>query len=93
MRARGMPSATRRSAISLAAQDKSVKPGINDQFQNPKADDFVSRFEREGRAFFERVRSAYLAAAKADPGRVRVIDSTHSLDVIRTELRGILAGL
>ena len=53
----------------------------------------LDRFEREGRAFFERVRAAYLAVAKADPGRVRVIDSTHSLDAIRTELRGILAGL
>ena len=53
----------------------------------------LDRFEREGRSFFERVRAAYLATAKADPGRVRVIDSTHSLDAIRTELRGILAGL
>ena len=53
----------------------------------------LDRFEREGRAFFERVRAAYLAVAKADPGRVRVIDSTLSLDAIRTELRGILAGL
>ena len=53
----------------------------------------LDRFEREGRAFFERVRAAYLAVAKADPGRVRVIDSTRSLDAIRTELRGILAGL
>ncbi len=53
----------------------------------------LDRFEREGRAFFERVRAAYLAVAQADPGRVRVIDSTHSLDAIRTELRGILAGL
>ena len=53
----------------------------------------LDRFEREGRAFFERVRAAYFAVAKADPGRVRVIDSTLSLDAIRTELRGILAGL
>ncbi len=53
----------------------------------------LDRFEREGRTFFERVRAAYLAVAKADPGRVRVIDSTLSLDAIRTELRGILAGL
>lgn len=53
----------------------------------------LDRFEREGRAFFERVRAAYFAVAKADPGRVRVIDSTRSLDAIRTELRGILARL
>jgi dTMP kinase len=53
----------------------------------------LDRFEREGQAFFERVRAAYLAIARAEPDRVRVIDSTHALDAIRAELRGILAGL
>jgi len=53
----------------------------------------LDRFEREGQAFFERVRAAYLAAAAAEPGRIRVIDSTHALDAIRAELRGILAAL
>jgi len=53
----------------------------------------LDRFEREGRAFFERVRAAYLATAKAEPARVRVIDSTHTLDAIRAELRSILTAL
>lgn len=53
----------------------------------------LDRFEREGRAFFERVRAAYLAAAKSNAGRVRVIDSTQTLDAIRQELRGLMAGL
>ena len=53
----------------------------------------LDRFEREGQAFFERVRSAYLATARSEPGRVRVVDSTHPLDVIRAELRTVLAGL
>jgi dTMP kinase len=53
----------------------------------------LDRFEREGQAFFERVRSAYLAAAKADSARIRVIDSTHSLDAIRAELRTVLKDL
>ena len=53
----------------------------------------LDRFEREGQAFFERVRGAYLALAKGEPDRVRVIDSTHALDAIRAELRGILASL
>ena len=53
----------------------------------------LDRFEREGQAFFERVRSAYLATARNEPGRVRVVDSTHPLDVIRAELRTVLAGL
>lgn len=32
-----------------AAQDKSVNPGINKQFENPKVEEFVGRFERDGR--------------------------------------------
>jgi dTMP kinase len=53
----------------------------------------LDRFEREGQAFFERVRGAYLAIAKAEPERVRVIDSTHSLEAIRDELRFVLEKL
>jgi len=33
----------------LAAQEKSVNPGINKQFENPKVEEFVGRFERDGR--------------------------------------------
>ena len=53
----------------------------------------LDRFEREGQGFFERVRAAYIALARAEPGRVRVIDSTHTLDAIRAELRGVLDAL
>lgn len=53
----------------------------------------LDRFEREGQAFFERVRAAYLATAGNEPGRVRVVDSTHTLDAIRAELREIIGGL
>ena len=53
----------------------------------------LDRFEREGQAFFERVRGAYLATARKEPSRVRVVDSTHAPDAIRAELREILAGL
>jgi dTMP kinase len=35
----------------------------------------ADRFETEQMAFFERVRSAYLARAAADPARIRVLDA------------------
>jgi dTMP kinase len=53
----------------------------------------LDRFEREARAFHERVRAAYLERARAQPGRVRVIDSSRPLAVIREELELIVASL
>ena len=53
----------------------------------------LDRFEREGPAFFERVREADRAVAKSDARRVRVIDSVRPLEAIRAELRGILQAL
>lgn len=53
----------------------------------------LDRFEREGQAFFERVRSTYVATAKKEPGRVRIVDSTLTLGAIRVELRTILDSL
>ena len=53
----------------------------------------LDRFEREGQVFFERVRAAYLVIARSQAERVRVIDSTHSLDAIRAELRAVLDAL
>lgn len=40
------------------------------------------RFEREESAFFARVRAAYLAAATAEPERVRIIKATAAPEVI-----------
>lgn len=53
----------------------------------------LDRFEREDRAFFERVRAAYLARAKAEPARVRVIDATASLGDTRKALERHLSDL
>src|ERR1041385_4446675 len=36
-------------AAPAAAQEQSVNPGINKQFENPAVTDFVPRFERDGR--------------------------------------------
>lgn len=46
----------------------------------------LDRFEREGREFFERVRASYLAQARAEPGRIRVIDASVALHDIHKVL-------
>jgi dTMP kinase len=51
----------------------------------------LDRFEREDQAFFERVRGAYLARAKAEPGRIRVIDAGADVAAIRKSLERALA--
>ena len=53
----------------------------------------LDRFEREERAFFDRVRASYLAIAKAEPKRVRVIDASDDPAVIRKAITRELAGL
>lgn len=51
----------------------------------------LDRFEREDQAFFERVRDAYLSAAKAEPERIRVIDAAADVVAIRKSLERALA--
>jgi dTMP kinase len=51
----------------------------------------LDRFEREDRAFFERVRHAYLERAKAEPARVRIIDASADLVGVRKALEKNLA--
>jgi dTMP kinase len=51
----------------------------------------LDRFEREDEAFFERVRGAYLARARAEPRRMRVIDAAGDMSAIRKSLEGALA--
>jgi dTMP kinase len=54
----------------------------------------TDRFEREQRAFFERVRGAYLDRARKEPQRICIIDATQSVEhvseAIRTALRSRL---
>jgi dTMP kinase len=53
----------------------------------------LDRFEREDRPFFERVRAAYLAIAKAEPKRVRLIDASGDIVQIRRQIEENLKGL
>jgi dTMP kinase len=53
----------------------------------------LDRFEREDRAFFERVRGAYLAQAKAEPARIRVIDASGEVVAVREAVETHLADL
>ena len=46
----------------------------------------LDRFEQEQLSFFEAVRAAYLARAKADPGRVAVIDAAPALEQVQQQI-------
>ena len=51
------------------------------------------RFESEARAFHERVRSGYLALARAEPGRITVVPADREVDAIAADIRGAVEGL
>jgi intracellular sulfur oxidation DsrE/DsrF family protein/SAM-dependent methyltransferase len=53
---------------AAAAQEKSVKPGINDSFRDPDVKEFIGRFEVESREVFAR-RKDILAACEIKPGQ------------------------
>ncbi len=48
------------------------------------------RFERQQQPFFAAVRDAYLAIARAEPARVKVIDASASLDVVQQQIRSVI---
>ena len=48
------------------------------------------RFEQEKLAFFEQVRAAYLARAKKEAARFRVIDAEPALEIVQAQIREIL---
>lgn len=54
--------------VSLPAQEKSVRPGINDKFEkHPDVKDFVQKFETESREIYH-LRNKIVAACKIKPG-------------------------
>jgi dTMP kinase len=51
------------------------------------------RFEREDPAFFERVRRVYLDRARAEPGRVRIVDGNRTPDEVKKQLEDIVSSI
>jgi dTMP kinase len=51
----------------------------------------LDRFERERGAFFARVRRAYLARARREPRRIKVVDARGGLTEVQTEIAALLA--
>jgi ubiquinone/menaquinone biosynthesis C-methylase UbiE len=51
-----------------SAQEKSVRPGINDPFKNPDAKEWVTKFEGESREVYDR-RKEIVAACELKPGQ------------------------
>ena len=51
------------------------------------------RFEREAAAYHERVRAGYLRRVREQPGRVRLIDATVSLETVQQALEKIVDAL
>jgi len=53
---------------TVQAQEKSVKPGVNDAFRNPDPKEFLGKFEVESREVFAR-RKEIMAACQIQPGQ------------------------
>jgi dTMP kinase len=52
----------------------------------------ADRFEREEKAFFERIRAVYLDRARRNPDRYRIVDADRPVEAVRAEVETILAG-
>jgi dTMP kinase len=53
----------------------------------------TDRFEEEPAVFFERVRAAYLAIARAEPARVRIIDASRTVEEVQSQVAAVLSTL
>jgi dTMP kinase len=52
----------------------------------------ASRFERKGAEFHERVREGFRALARAEPGRLALVDASRPAEEVAREIRTLLAG-
>lgn len=53
----------------------------------------LDRMEVEGTPFLERVREGYLKLAAAEPGRIRLINGTQSVEVVSGQIENAVRGL
>ncbi len=66
-----------------------LQPDLTLVFDKNRGD----RFELESKAFFERVRAAYLERAAAEPRRMKVVQSGRSLPEVRKDVEDIVSTL
>lgn len=69
--------------------DLPVETGLERAGRRGKLD----RFELEKKTFFNDVRQNYLARARDDPARFRVIDASQDLEKVQLQLDGVIAEL
>jgi dTMP kinase len=72
--------------------DAPVEAGLA-RAQSRSAGGGTDRFESERRDFFERVRAAYLARARREPDRFRIIDASGDVDTVAAAVRAALQPL
>jgi dTMP kinase len=53
----------------------------------------MDRFEREDRAFFERVRASYLEATAREPARMRLIDASRPLEEVNLKVEEVILSI
>ena len=101
---RGLPLETVREVCRLASRgitphltllfDLPVETGLERAFRRINSRDEnhrEDRFEREHLDFHRRIREGYLAIAREEPGRVKVIDASRDIESIQREVRLILS--
>lgn len=93
---RGIP-ATRIAAIENWVQGD-LRPDLTLLFDVPVEDgrrragqrSAPDRFEQESNEFFARVHASYLARAASEPGRIRIIDASQSLEMVEQQISTVL---
>lgn len=94
---RGIPTA-RIAALERMVQ-KGLKPdltllldaGVEVGMARVRSRGSLDRFEQEQDAFFRRVRKVYLARARREPGRIKVVDAAGDIAAVQADIAAILA--